>query len=294
MLSKFWNPKHFLDTVYLSQLTQAICIKNATEGWRINPRSHGALYWQYNDCWGVNSWSGMDYYGNMKALQYCAKRFNQNIILVLQRKDKAMEILCVNDENAPIKIKLKYGVMTYDGEALEDVVNNLEVKENKVSQVAKLNLKTAMKRHSAKRCFVYAIAYDENDNIICQETLPLTNENKAKLPKTQLTYDISLDGNTVKIDINSTKYARFVEIRLKGYSTMLSDNYFDMLPNQTKCVSFELPNGETLESIKEKISMRCLCDIERKHSALRDKIDKSIIFWNPTNLANYIARTFDK
>lgn len=294
MLSKFWTPKHFIDTVYLSQLTQAICIKNATEGWRINPRCHGALYWQYNDCWGVNSWSGMDYYGNMKALQYCARRFNQNTLLVFQRQDNAMNIIFVNDEKVPLKVKIKCGIRTYDGNALGGVVNTVEADENTVSQVAKLDLKSILKGRSKKCCYIYATAYDGNGNIICQETLPLTDENKAKLPKAELSYDISLEGNTVKMDIKSTYYARFVEIRLKGYSTMLSDNYFDALPEQTKSVCFELPNGETLDSIKEKISIRSLCDIKRKHTAIRDRIEKSIIFWNPTNLANYIARTFDK
>ncbi|MDE7337398.1 MAG: glycoside hydrolase family 2 protein, partial [Clostridia bacterium] len=98
MLSKFWTPENFMDTVYLSQLTQAICVKNATEGWRVKKgRCNGALYWQYNDCWGVNSWSGMDYYGNMKALQYIARRFNQNTALSIQLNDKTADIFFVND-----------------------------------------------------------------------------------------------------------------------------------------------------------------------------------------------------
>ena len=296
MLSKFWTPKHFLDTVYLSQLTQAICIKNATEGWRVNPRCHGALYWQYNDCWGVNSWSGMDYYGNMKALQYCARRFNQNTLLVFQNKDDIMSVLFVNDNNTPIKTKIECGIMTYDGKALGGVVNTVVILENKVSQVAKLDVINTLKKNKEKEnnCYIYAIAYNENGEITCQETLPLTDENKAKLPKAVLSCDISLENNTVVMDIKSTRYARFVEIRLKGYSTMLSDNYFDMLPNRTKSVRFDLPKDETLESIKEKISIRSLCDIERKHSAFRDRLEKSAIFWNPVNLANYIARTFDK
>ena len=41
VIRRYLTPKHFKDTVYLSQLTQALCIKNATEGWRINPRCHG-------------------------------------------------------------------------------------------------------------------------------------------------------------------------------------------------------------------------------------------------------------
>ncbi len=294
MLSKFWTPKRFEDTVYLSQLTQAICIKNATEGWRINPRCHGALYWQYNDCWGVNSWSGMDYYGNMKALQYCARRFNQNTLIVFQRQDTVMNVLFVNDCNTRIKTKIKCGVLTYEGETLSSLVNTVELEENTVGQVAKLDLPSILKKRKDRTCYIYAVSYDEDGNIVCQETLPLTNENTVKLPKAQLTYDLALADNIVKMDIKSTDYARFVEIRLKGYSTMLSDNYFDMLPKQIKSVTFELPKDETMESIKEKISIRSLCDIERKHSALRDKMDKGAIFWNPINLANYIARTFDK
>ena len=294
MLSKFWTPKKFEDTVYLSQLTQALCIKNATEGWRINPRCHGALYWQYNDCWGVNSWSGMDYYGNMKALQYSAKRFNDNTVLVFNSEKDVMKLMFVNDWQVKFKTKIKCGVITYGGEELHHVINTVEIPANHVGQVAILDIKNILQKKKEKTCYVYAIAYDMEGKIICQETLPLTNENKVKLPKTKLKYDLTLSGGRARMDIHADGYARFVEIRLKGYNTMLSDNYFDLLPHQKKSIYFNLPSGETLESIKEKITLRSLCDIERKHSALRDKLDKGAIFWNPVNLANYIARTFDK
>lgn len=294
MLSKFWTPKKFEDTVYLSQLTQALCIKNATDGWRINPRCHGALYWQYNDCWGVNSWSGMDYYGNMKALQYCARRFNDNTVLVFNREKDIMKLFFVNDWQVKFKTKIKCGVMTYKGEELHSVINTVEIPAEHVGQVAILDIKNILQKKKEKTCYVYAIAYDMEGKIICQETLPLTNENKAKLPKTNLKYDLSEEGGRVRMDVHADGYARFIEIRLKGYNTMLSDNYFDLLPLQKKAIYFNMPSGETLESIKDKITLRSLCDIEKKHSALRDKLDKGAIFWNPVNLANYIARTFDK
>lgn len=295
MLSKFWTPKHFEDTVYLSQLTQAICIKNATEGWRVQKgRCNGALYWQYNDCWGVNSWSGMDYYGNMKALQYTARRFNQNTALSIQLGKEDIDIYFVNDYLTAYKTKIKYGIKTYSGEDLYSMVNTLVISDDAVGKIATLNIKNILKKVKPANCYVYAIAYDMHDNIISEETLPLTNENKAKLPKASLSHKITVSGDVANLEITSDAYARFVEIRLKGYSTMLSDNYFDLMPNQTKTVTFKLPDGETQESVQKLISARSLTDVPRKYTAARDKLTKLSIFLNPVNIANYIARTFDK
>ena len=295
MLSKFWTPKNFSDTVYLSQLTQAICIKNATEGWRVKKgRCNGALYWQYNDCWGVNSWSGMDYYGNMKALQYTARRFNQNTALSIQLNGKVADIFFVNDYITSYKTKIVCGIKTYSGETVYTVTNTLSISDDAVGKIVSLDIKSLLKKHKTKDCYIFAIAYDMNANIISEETLPLTNENKAKLPKANLTYAIEQIDNTAKLTISSDAYARFVEIRLKGYSTMLSDNYFDMMPNQSKTISFEIPQGETIENIKQLVSVRSLVDIPRKYTSARDGLTKLLIFLNPVNLANYIARTFDK
>ncbi|MDE5616158.1 MAG: hypothetical protein K2I78_00025 [Clostridia bacterium] len=295
MLSKFWTPENFMDTVYLSQLTQAICVKNATEGWRVKKgRCNGALYWQYNDCWGVNSWSGMDYYGNMKALQYIARRFNQNTALSIQLNDKTADIFFVNDYITSYKTKIVCGIRAYSGEILHSVTNTLVIGDDSVGKVASFYIKTLLKKRKPKDCYIFAVAYDMHGNIVSEETLPLTNENKAKLPKANLSYSLELKGDVAELTVSSDKYARFVEIRLKGYPTMLSDNYFDMLPEQCKVITFNIPSGENEESLKKLISVRSLCDVPRKYSAARDSLTKTAIFLNPVNLANYIARTFDK
>ena len=35
----------------------------------------GSVYWQFNDCWPVASWSSVDSLGRYKALHYAAKKF---------------------------------------------------------------------------------------------------------------------------------------------------------------------------------------------------------------------------
>lgn len=293
MLSKFWTPKNFLDTVYLSQLTQALCVKNATEGWRRKShRCHGALYWQYNDCWGVSSWSGMDYYGNMKALQYMARRFNQNSIVSIRMEKNIINLYLVND-NPALKTKIKYGIATYGGVSLTAETNTLEFAEDSVGKITSLSIDKIPGGYKKKDCYFYAVALDAEDKVISFDTLPLTDENKARLVKANISYKLTLNDDKAKIELVSDAYARFVEIRLKGLNTPLSDNYFDMLPNHKRTIEFDA-EGETCESLAKKISVRSLCDIERKNSAFKDKLIKTSIFFMPVNFANYIARTFDK
>ena len=58
MVSHFFIPSDFEDLIYISQLIQAESIKYAVEHFRRNNgRCNGALYWQLNDCWPVNSLS---------------------------------------------------------------------------------------------------------------------------------------------------------------------------------------------------------------------------------------------
>ena len=55
---------------------QAEAIRFAVEAHRRNmPYCMGTLYWQFNDCWPVISWSSIDYGGNWKALHYAARKF---------------------------------------------------------------------------------------------------------------------------------------------------------------------------------------------------------------------------
>ena len=148
--------------------------------------------------------------------------------------------------------------------------NTLDFEEDSVGKITSLSLDKLPKGCKKRDCYFYAVALDTDDNVISFDTLPLTDENKAKLVKADISYKVSLKDDKAKLELVSNAYARFVEIRLKGLSTPLSDNYFDMLPNHKRVIEFDA-EGETPESLKEKISVRSLCDIPRKNSPLKDK-----------------------
>ena len=86
----FQLPNKFEDYVYVSQLLQAEGMKTAMEAHRrAKPYNMGTLYWQFNDCWPVTSWSSVDYFGNWKAFHYQAKRSLKNILLSVNEENES-------------------------------------------------------------------------------------------------------------------------------------------------------------------------------------------------------------
>ena len=93
----------FGSTVILSQIMQAQVIRFAVESHRRNmPFCMGTLYWQFNDCWPVISWSSVDYEGNWKALHYTAKRFFDSTLISLTEKDGIVELSMADVSNGGI------------------------------------------------------------------------------------------------------------------------------------------------------------------------------------------------
>ncbi|XP_071481177.1 beta-mannosidase-like [Diadema antillarum] len=75
--------KYYKDLLYLTQISQALCIKFETEHYRrlrsllMDGQGHcmGALYWQLNDIWQAPTWSSIEYGDKWKMLHYYAKDF---------------------------------------------------------------------------------------------------------------------------------------------------------------------------------------------------------------------------
>ncbi|HRY73837.1 MAG TPA: hypothetical protein P5165_11495, partial [Spirochaetia bacterium] len=116
MLRYFRMPKGFRETLYLSQVQQALAIKTAVEYWRsLRPRCMGTLYWQLNDVWPVSSWSSLEYGGGWKLLHYEARRFYDPLLLALYLKDGLVRAVGVNDGTEAFRGRLSLGFRRFDG-----------------------------------------------------------------------------------------------------------------------------------------------------------------------------------
>lgn len=289
----FFLPEKLWDIAYLTQLCQAKCAEYATDNWRLNKgRCNGALYWQYNDCWGVTSWAGRDYYGNLKAVQYRAAHFNAPLCATLKKKGGHIEVYLINDSLHSDKYRVEYGIESFKG---NKVFENRVFVDIDAQQILKIDsmkisgIKTRLKKQSV--AFVYV--YDKDGKCVCEKTVTLSKENKCNFFNPQISYKTDLTSNQYNIEISAEAFAYGIEISLDGIDCVFSDNYFNLLPNTSKKIHVEIA-GKTKEELDKVLRIRSLYDITRaKHGKFKDFSLKTRVFLQPFNFGNWLYRTFE-
>ena len=106
----------FRHWVYLTQVNQALAYETAIGLWRglrSNPRvgTAGVLYWQLNDIWAGQSWSGLDADGTWRLLHHAARRFFAPLALWCDTRGGVLTVQAASDA--------RWGL---DGEVCVDVI----------------------------------------------------------------------------------------------------------------------------------------------------------------------------
>ncbi|MBN1651182.1 MAG: glycoside hydrolase family 2 protein, partial [Bacteroidales bacterium] len=128
MARDFPVPTDFEDFVYVSQLVQAYGLSIALEAQRrAKPYCMGSLYWQLNDCWPGISWSGLDYFGNWKALHYEAQHDFATFLISMDENS----VYIVSDSLADIDANLELKLMDFNGQLLFSKNSELHLSANR-------------------------------------------------------------------------------------------------------------------------------------------------------------------
>ncbi len=282
--TRFDLPKHFRDYVYLSQVTQLECIADATEHWRRNKgRCNGSMYWQFNDCWGVCSWSSIDYYGNYKALQYGAKHFNEPFTVSFEDSDDGVRLFVLNDRIENKTARLEYALFDFTDGIIMSESADIAVEDKLVVDIPSDWLSRCNKNHSG-----LVATLKEDGKIVSRKTLLLDKEKNLDLPKAKLKTVISVKGNTLELRIKTDNFARLVKAECSKTHLPFSDNFFDLLPNEEKVITMTLTDGMNPKEIAESIVVYSLCDIETDKSRVRSFAKRAKVYFSPVNIGNAV------
>ncbi len=285
--SRFRLPQKFEDYIYLSQICEQECIRDATEHWRRNKgRCNGSLFWQYNDCWPVCSWSSVDYYGNFKALQYTSKHFFAPLMLSIEDSKKKIDLYVINDTLNSYEGIINYKLYNFDGKILLDEQVICKVLPNSSGLIHGINIADLKGKYNLKESVLVADLVVDG-KVMSHKTFIFDKEKNVELPKATLSSSVVVENGVAKITVKSDKFARLVRLHSKTITKPFSDNYFDILPDEEKVITIECQDM-TAEQVKADLVLSSVCDVVPKGSKFSDNLFRLKVFIIPINFGNWV------
>jgi len=283
LLSQYRLPKGFRDMLYLSQLTQAECVRDATEHWRRNRgRCNGSLYWQLNDCWPVCSWASIDYLGRDKALQYWARRFNEPVAVSFEESKKNVGIHVINDTREARSLTLSCQLMDFDGQMISGYEGPVEAKPLSVVKVTGAFLFTKNFNR------VLRAQLKDGDQVISQRTLLFGKEKDLGLPRCAFQAKAEVKNDIAYITIQSDQFARSVFLESDLTAGNFSDNFFDLFPGEPVTVTVDA-NGRTEEEIRQSLRVLTVGNIANTYDRAYCSAKQLKMLARPVNLGAWVV-----
>ena len=285
LMASYRLPKGFADTVYLSQLTQAECVRCATEHWRRNRgRCNGSLFWQLNDSWPASDWSSIDYLGRAKALQYHAWHFNAPVAVSVEDDRRAIKLYVLNDTRQARNLVLAWQLMDFAGQVIQS--EEIPVEAAAVSSRMALALDPkALTAGQDKRRLVLRAQLKDGDEIISQCTHLSGREKNLDLPRCQFTSKVEVRDGVAYITVESDKFARHVFVESDLANGNFSDNFMDLFPGEPVVLTVNA-NGMSEEEIQASLRFTTVGNIET-HSRARSNLKRLGIWAFPAHFGSW-------
>ena len=230
-------PKDLEGIVYLSQLVQAEGLKYGVEHWRqIRGRCMGVLYWQLNDCWPAASWSGLDYYGRWKALQYFGKNFYDSILVSADDSNRKMDVYVTNDLPQDKALTFRWKLMDFHGCVIQEESEPITAFGLRSSKIKSLDFTEEIPENLCGDRLV-TLSVSTKDNILSSNTVYFTPVKYMELEKPELKCDISEEKDRFVLRISSVTLVKNLFLDFKKFDAVFSDNFFDVIPGITRDIA---------------------------------------------------------
>jgi len=259
MLSWFRPPSDFENTVWLSQIQQGLAQKYAVEHWRRNmDRCRGALYWQYNDCWPVASWSSIDYYGRWKALHYMAKSFFSPVLLsVLEDSEKqTMELHISSDLQEDKAGVIEWQACCANGTERESSSLPVDIKAGKSANLVTLDFSQCEDPDN----FMFFATLIIDGQPVSANFASFVKPKDIALKRPHIEFSISKIEEGYQLVLKSDKPALWVWLEIEGQDVKVSDNYFCIAPGVEKVLEVFLTKPITEKEFQKKMIIRSVYD----------------------------------
>ncbi|MDX1357979.1 MAG: glycoside hydrolase family 2 protein [Clostridia bacterium] len=235
----FKNPRDFESMLYVSQLLQAEAIKYGVEHWRRNRgRCMGSIYWQFNDCWPVASWSSVDSFQRWKALHYFAKRFYNPVLLSVEENGLKADLHLSNESLGDIKGTVFWKLIDTSGSVIKQDSFDISVGPLSSRKVCDLDFSNELSDMDKRRESVLVYEFI-GSGYKTGSTLLFVPNKYFEYDKPEIKTGYSYKKGILEISLESSSYAGYVELMPLECDCVFSDNYFNLIPGDTRKITVD-------------------------------------------------------
>lgn len=228
------------------QYCQYEFVRLVMEATRANkPITNGILFWMLNDCWPTSGWSLIDYWGIPKAAWYAMKSGCKDVIAATEDEYEGISWTIASDRQVPVLVNYKIWIQALDGSSSEIIKEGkIDIPQNASSVVLEYKDKSNLiEKVGDNKMVVFEIESESGyDRSYWTPLLP----RDIKYVPTQLKVKGETSGVEGELKISSSNWARVVTIT---GNALFSDNYFEMLPGETKTIKWKSIDGNVIDNI---------------------------------------------
>ncbi|KQY49314.1 glycoside hydrolase family 2 protein [Lysobacter sp. Root494] len=257
---EFGTPENFADFVYLSQAAQAEGIELAALHHRASrPYTMGSLYWQLNDVWPGASWSGIDWFGRWKALQFHARRFFAPVtVAALRNAEGRTQVSLINDRTTARSGELRLRVMDLAGKVLREErkrVTLAPLSSTTVAGYTDADLLGGADAASTVAVFDLSVEGEPGTRDIVW--FKPAKEITWRTP--QLRTELRRDGDGYALGLSTQNIARAVWLDFGDADAELSDNALTLVPGET--VTLRVGSRVGIDELRRKLVLKSVADV---------------------------------
>lgn len=239
LLKRYLHPQNFDATIYTTQCLQADFLEMAIRHLRSHKeRCAGSTYWQVNDTYPTISWATIDYYGRWKGAQYVVKRSYapQGAYVEADEWGKA-ELYVYSEALKPEKLTYCLALMEQGQEPIREACGELTLEPLSSAKAVEWQL-PELDQFRRRDCYLhYEIA---KDGIVIDSGNRLLEMPKAfRFRDPKLETKVEEKNGKIQITVTAQEFARRAGLELKEADVIFSDNFFDLLPGESRVITVE-------------------------------------------------------
>ncbi len=225
-------PRSMRGMIYASQFVQAeyvrICVEHLR---RHRGRSMGALFWQYNDCAPMISWSCVDYFGNKKGLYSCSKRFFSPLLMSCDTSDTKRVTFNVSSELlTPFEGRLRYSLRDLDGETVLSGERDFTAAPLSANDIAVIDMSGTLPDKESRRTRYLEFSVISGGTVRSRGVELFVYPREFAFRDPEIRRTVTEVEEAYALTLASDGFIHALSLTHDEYILDMSDNWFDILP----------------------------------------------------------------